>query len=355
MLLPKPLQPALAGLPRRVVGRLLRLPAPVLAQLAGGAPQAIDGAPLEPDIHFLVSSLNRAPVPALGESSLREQRRASRIMWPLLSPWAQVAASHDARVPGPDGYEVPIRIYTPHRLQRPAPAFVYMHGGGFVLGDLDTHDGVCRHTAAEVGCVVIAIDYRLAPEHPFPAAVNDCLAAVDWVFRSAADLGIVPTRIAVGGDSAGGNLSAVVCQQRKAAGAPLPCLQLLTYPMTDAKPRARSHELFAEGYILTAEAIAWFLDSYLEHSQDYDDPRASPLLQGDLTGLPPAYVATAGFDPLRDEGQAYAQRLRAAGNQVTYVCHPGLIHGYVQMAGASPSSKRAVQGQLRALEAGLRP
>jgi acetyl esterase len=222
----------------------------------------------------------------------------------------------------------------PLRLYRPAagtlPLLVYLHGGGWVIGDLETHDVVCRHLANASGCAVLSVDYRLAPEYRFPAAVDDCVAAVRWARREAAALGIDAACIGVGGDSAGGNLSAVVAIAERDAGTPL-AFQLLIYPATDMRALAPSHTTNGQGYLLTADSIAYYRGHYIPDAAAWADWRASPLLAADLRGLPPALVLTAGFDPLRDEGRLYADALSEAGNRVQYVCFERQIHGFITM------------------------
>jgi acetyl esterase len=230
---------------------------------------------------------------------------------------------------------------------------VFFHGGGFVFGDLDTHDGLCRMLAAHVGVHVLAVDYRLAPEHPFPAAAEDAHAALRWARANAAALGADPARVAVAGDSAGGNLAAVACQAARAAGEPQPALQLLIYPVTRFGSSYPSRELFGDGFFLTNSRMEWFDSHYLGGDpQRALDPRASPLLSDGLAGLAPAIVATAAFDPLRDEGEAYAEALRDAGVPVLTRRFDGLIHGFVSAAGVSRDAREAVlelAGATRAL------
>jgi acetyl esterase len=239
-------------------------------------------------------------------------------------------------VPGAAG-ERPARIYRPEG-DGPWPTTVYLHGGGFVIGDLDTHDQLCRRLCRDAGTVVVSVDYRLAPEHPFPAGLEDALAATRWAADHLDDLGGTD-RLAVGGDSAGGNLAAVVAQRmpdRLAA-------QLLLYPATDMGGEYPSREENAEGYFLDAPTMLWFLQQYVGSVTDLDegDPRLSPLL-GDLTGVATALVVTAEFDPLRDEGNEYAARLEAAGVPVDHVTYPGLIHGFMEMVPWSPAAAAAV-------------
>jgi acetyl esterase len=242
---------------------------------------------------------------------------------------------------GPDG-AVPIRIYSPDRVS-PSPALVYFHGGGWVVCDLDTHDVICRAIARRSGAVVISVDYRLAPEHKFPAAVIDCYAATKWVAANAEHLGIDPRRIAVGGDSAGGNLAAVVSLQSRDEAGPHIALQVLVYPVTDLSSFATpSYREFAEGYGLTAPEMEWFRAQYLARPEDARCFHASPLLAPDLHGLPPALVITAECDPLRDEGEAYAKRLEGAGVPVRYTCYAGMIHPFFSLSGGVAQAREAI-------------
>ena len=231
---------------------------------------------------------------------------------------------------GPHG-AIALRLYRPANATRPAPTLVYYHGGGWTMGNLDSHDVLCRQLADESGFVVVAVDYRMGPEHRFPAAVDDVLAATRWLQAQADTLGLDATRFAVGGDSAGGNLAAVVALAWRDAGEAVPLkFQLLIYPATDMRLVAPSHTSNGQGYLLTAETIRYFRTHYIDPEQ-YSDWRASPLLHGDLSGLPPALVITAGFDPLRDEGRQYADALSAAGSPAQYVCFDRQIHGFITM------------------------
>jgi acetyl esterase len=219
---------------------------------------------------------------------------------------------------------------------------VWFHGGGFVLGSIESHDGLCRALAAQAGVVVVSIDYRLAPEHRFPAGVEDAIAATRWVLDLSEELGIDPHALAVGGDSAGGNLAAVVAQSLRGGSPPL-AFQLLVYPATDATCREPSHRLFQDGFVLTERDIAWFLEQYLPDPRLASDPRVSPLFAEDLTGLPPALVVTAGFDPLRDEGRRYAERMRQSGVTVEHIGSEGSLHGFLNTAGAVREASRVLK------------
>ncbi len=239
-------------------------------------------------------------------------------------------STRDGTIPGPVG-AIPMRTYRPADLERPLPVLVYFHGGGFVIGDRDTHDVPCHHLALAARCLVVSVDYRLAPEHPFPAAVDDAWAATCWVVKHATELGGDGDRVAVGGDSAGGNLSAIVCHLAKQDGAPKLVYQLLIYPGTDLTCGMRSHETLGNGYRLTTELLDWFMEHYFAHGGDRRQLTASPLFADDFKDLPPALVLTAGYDPLKDEGRAYADKLRESGVAADLVEYEGMIHGFITM------------------------
>ena len=253
------------------------------------------------------------------------------------------ASVNDLRIRSPHG-ELTLRLYTPPDSPGDSlPGVVYFHGGTGVFCSLDTHDGLCRTLAASSGCRIISVDYRLAPENPFPAAIDDGLFATQWIADNAAELGIDPTRIAVAGDSAGGTIAAVVCQLAKHAGGPRLALQVLLCPVTDLASESPSRVEFATGFFIERSTLEWAKALYCGGA-DLSDPRISPLRSSDLdlAGLPAAQIHTAEFDPMRDEGQAYADALSAAGVDVSYVCHDGLIHHYYCMAGAIPRAREVL-------------
>jgi acetyl esterase len=248
----------------------------------------------------------------------------------------------NGELPGPGG-PLPYRMFMPvEPVPEPAPGLVFFHGGGWVFGDLDTHDAMCRSLAHACGCRVIAIGYRLAPEHTFPAAVEDSYAATVWVAQHAHALGLDRRRIAVGGDSAGGNLAAVVCQRAKDIGDLELALQVLFCPVLDLSRETPSRRAYARGYFLDRATIHWTLQHYLANGVGPEDPRISPLRAADLRGLPPTHIHTAEFDPLRDEGKDYADRLMRAGVAVRYTCHDGMIHNFYGMAGVIPYGRTAM-------------
>jgi acetyl esterase len=262
-----------------------------------------------------------------------------------------VAKVEDRGIPGPAG-DIPVRIYTPDA-DAPAPAIVSYHGGGWVIGGLDTHDGACRAFASATGAVVVSVDYRLAPEHPFPAPVDDAVAALSWVHANAGALAVDPSRIAVAGDSAGGNLAAVVSQVARDQGGPPICFQLLIYPVTDHEFDSVSMNDNAEGYFLTRDAMRWFYSHYLNDPSEGANPLVSPLRADNLAGLPPAFVITAEYDPLRDQGVAYADALHAAGTPCDARTYAGLFHGFLSMVEWIDAGKVAFDDAVAALDAGF--
>ncbi len=255
-------------------------------------------------------------------------------------PREPVARLEDREIPGPHG-PIPLRIYWPRESAAALPMLVHFHGSGFVVGGLDSHDPVCRTLCNQAECIVVAVDYRKAPEHKFPAGIDDCWAATEWAAAEAAALNGDAARMAVFGDSTGGNNAAVVAQRASEAGGPGLVLQALVYPPFDMAAKGASYETYAEGYNLTATAMRWFIDQYLGDEADRTDPRASPLLAPDLSGQAPAFVLTVGPDPLRDEQLAYIERLRAAEVAVEHSDHLDLFHGFWFMGARIDAAGRA--------------
>jgi acetyl esterase len=266
---------------------------------------------------------------------LPELRQQLRTMVTLMDePAPALPRVEDIRIPGPAG-EIPARVYAASTGAL-RPAVAYFHGGGWVQGDLETHHGLCARLARHAGVLVVAVDYRLAPEHKFPAAVEDCLAAYRWLRVRGRDIGADPGRVAVAGDSAGGNLAAVVSQGAAAGGTPVPTCQVLIYPAVDFSLETDSHRDLAEGHVIPRDRVRWYMEQYLRNEADKTDVRASPLRAPSLAGQPPALIVTAGFDPLRDEGRAYAARLGQAGVDVVDREYPGQIHAFVSLTKAIP-------------------
>jgi acetyl esterase len=345
-------------LTRGVVLALGALPPAAQVRLSGKPPVCVDGNVLAPEMQLTLSLLARrgelSTETLSPDEARRERRRRAAVFAGKPEPVGAVA---DLEIEA----EVPLRArhYAPLETGGADPVLVFFHGGGFTYGDLDTHDGVCRLLCRHAGAHVLAIDYRLAPEHPFPAAVEDARAALSWASAQAHELGADPGCVGVGGDSAGGNLAAVVSQLAARDGGPVPVLQLLIYPATDCTRRRRSRELFGEGFFLTSSEMDWFEANYLGSvgGANCHDPRASPLIAKDLSGLAPAIVVTAGFDPLRDEGEEYADAMRAAGTPTLLRRFPAFLHGFIGAAGVSRACRDAVveiAGATRAMFASSR-
>ena len=351
----------MANLPRlpvaaehRVVKFFCGLP-PWGQRLLFGQPPVIDGQRLAPDVHTLlwldrlISNHGMAGEKAAAEARAERLKEARIVAHRPPIPMARVEA---VAIPGPAG-TIDARLYIPAEAGDPSPLLVYFHGGGWVIGGLETHDDPCRFLAARAGVRILSVDYRLAPEHPFPAAAEDALAAYEWAAGDAERLDADPGRIAVGGDSAGANLAAATCLTARDAGAPLPAMQLLIYPVAETAGISPSRQTFGEGFLLTRGDMDWFEDHYLPPGADRDDPRVALLNAPDLSGLPPAYIATAGFDPLRDEGEAFAARLREAGVQVALRHHPGLVHTFANLTAICPTARAAMLEAAGALRLGL--
>src|SRR4051794_5028653 len=299
--------------------------------------------PIDPQIQALLDKGTGVPATHTLPVDVARAQYEARIV--LMAPPAEIAVVREAAIDGSSG-KLRIRVYTPHG-KGPFPLLVFFHGSGFVLCSLDTHDGMCRNLCAGAACVVVSVDYRLAPEHKFPAGIDDCLVATRWAAAHAAELGADPARIAVAGDSAGGNMAAVTALRVRDEGGPALCGQLLLYPVTDYHtPGTPSYEQNAEGYGLTRDTMKWFWDHYLSSPSEAAHPHASPLRAPDLSGLPPALVITAEYDPLRDEGELYAEKLKASGVQAALTRYDGVNHGFmfwvgvVDKAGAAMNEAR---------------
>ncbi|HET9689718.1 MAG TPA: alpha/beta hydrolase [Acidimicrobiales bacterium] len=321
--------------------------------------------PLDPQVKEMLDAMAVMGAPPLSSLTPQQAREQMKLMAGARRYPEPRASSDDHRVPGPGG-DIPVRVYRPAPppgggQPEPLPLVMWFHGGGWVIGDIDTHDATCQQLAVQVPAVVVSVDYRLAPEHRFPAAVDDCEAATRWAAATAAALGADPVRIAVAGDSAGGNLAALVAHRLRDARregdttAPQLSFQLLVYPATDLTCEAPSHAENGEGYLLTSEAIAWFLGHYIPDRAARRLAGASPLRADDLTHLPPALVITAEYDPLRDEGEAYARALTAAGVPATASRYDGMIHAFFGMDAQLPAAVAAVDEAATALRGALHP
>lgn len=310
---------------------------------------------LNPGAQAVLDLIKEAGRPSFEEMSVPECREAYVNSRKALQPDPiEIDEVRDLEMPGPAG-AIALRLYRnrPAGRDRAQPVIVYFHGGGWVIGDLDSHDTVCRELAARSGATLVAVDYRLAPEHVFPAAVEDAVAATRWVSENAAELGVDPGRLAVAGDSAGGNIAAVAAIDARDNGGPKIAFQALIYPVTDFDLTRRSYAENGDKPPVKTTTMAWFRDLYLANPEDQTDWRAAPVHARDLSGLPPALVLTAGYDPLRDEGKAYANALDAAGTPCRYVCYEGQIHGFLNMARVNPQTFDAFDEVANAIRAGL--
>jgi acetyl esterase len=308
--------------------------------------------PLDPTARALLDQLARAGRPPIYKSTVAEGRAGWDALAAYAGPGPELPRVEDLELAGANG-PIPARLYAPASDDGPLPTLVWYHGGGFVIGGIESYDHVCRVMAADSGCAVISVDYRLAPEHPFPAGVEDAYAAFVDVAARADELGLDGTRIGVGGDSAGGNLTCVTTLMARDQDGPKPVFQLLVYPGTDFRTDLPSYTENGTGYLLEAESIAWFTEHYFSGGGDESDWRASPLRAASLADLPPAHVITAEFDPIRDYGEQYAWKLMEAGVPVSVHRYPGMIHGFVSLPTVLPAGKQALAECTDALRVGL--
>lgn len=336
---------------RGAVRALARSPR-LLHRAVGIRSRNLAGADLDPAVGAALRFMRLSSGPSFEELPLAQARAAidheAKLYAGRMEPCAVV---RDVTIPTPEG-AIRGRLYRADAGDTDR-LLVYFHGGGFVLGGLDSTDGVARFLARYSGVSVLSVEYRLAPEHPFPAAPDDALAAYRFAEQMASDWGHDPELIAVGGDSAGANLATVLCADRQRAGLPMPAFQLLFFPVTDFSRKRASYAEFADGFFLTDRQMEWYTEQYLPGRVDVADPRASPLLAGDLAGLPPAYIAVAGFDVLRDEGEDYARALDAAGVRVALRRHDGLVHAFVNATGLFAAGKEATLEAAGALRMGV--
>jgi acetyl esterase len=331
----------LAGLPHGMLRTLIR------------EPVEIDGQQLDVEVQLILKLLALSGDPSLDMLEVADARaQIAGNAQAFAGPRIDVARVQQITVSGAAG-PLDARLYVPHDADERGGLLVYFHGGGFVVCDLETHDNTCRFLARESGARVLAVDYRLAPEQRFPAAFEDALAAFRFAVEQASEFGAEAARVAVGGDSAGGNLAAGVAQLSAAAEGPEPAFQLLFYPWLDLSAKRASYGLFGDGFYLTERELDWYARHYVAEAGDVLDPRCSPLRAENLNGIAPAYIATAGFDPLRDDGEEYAQRLRAAGVPVALRRHAGLIHGFANAVGLGRTGREALLEAAGALRVGL--
>ena len=332
-----------------LVRTLFSLPRPVRSALAG-RPVRIDGQTLDPDVQLLLKlmALQGFSLTAADPAYARAMMIRGSAITDLTGGSVR---TRDLRIPGEPA--IGARLYTPAGLAEGSPLVVFYHGGGWVIGNLDTHEGTCRYLAEQAGVRVLSVDYRLAPEHRFPAGVDDSVAAFRYAVAHADELGANPDAIAVAGDSAGGNLAAAVCHVTALEGTPRPVFALLLYPGVDASTRRASREMFADGFLLTDADMDWFRDHYAPEPESWTDPRLSVLLSEHLADFPPTYISIGGFDPLRDEAVAFHARLVEAGVPVVLRLHPDLIHGFAAFLGVLPKAREAMAEAVGALATGL--
>ena len=305
---------------------------------------------LDPQVQILLDLARKAALPEVWQLTPDQGREQYLTRVNQLKFNEAIFRTEDRRIQGP-GSDIPLRIYTPRELNpgEKLPVLLWFHGGGFVIGSIDTHDSACRMLANKADCLVVSVDYRLAPEHKFPAGVEDCQAAMKWTALHAVEFGGDASCMAVGGDSAGGNLAAVLAILARDAAHPKLVFQLLVYPCVAPEPETGSHHKFKEGYILSRNSITWFYKQYLRSGKDVNDFRFAPLMHDDLSALPPALIIVAGYDPLRDEGIEYAKKLIEAGNRVRLSNYEGMVHGFYLMGGALDAAKHAVAESADAL------
>jgi acetyl esterase len=311
--------------------------------------------PIDPLFQAIFDTMPQFANPPFWRMSPDEARDEFRRMSQLANPAAPaIGRTEHLEALGPDG-PIPMRLYVPVAAGGDAlPVILFFHGGGFVMGDLDSHDALCRSLANESGCALISVDYRLAPEHKFPAAVEDCFAALSWVEANGPTLGVDPNRIAVAGDSAGANLAAVCCLMAREKGRPRVAFQLLIYPPTSFAQYSPSLQAIGAGFVLNDPILEWCISHYVPKDADRSDYRLSPALATELKGLPPAYLVTAGFDPLHDEGSSYAEQLKQAGVAVAHVNYPSMIHGFFNMQGLVPLASEAIAAAAHAVRDALK-
>jgi acetyl esterase len=332
---------------RLLLALIAVLPDSFFSLCYGFKPVMIDGQRLNSKARLLCDIDRKTATPVRETPVETIRANMERLAGSLAGKRPRLHSTQDIEIPVDSGV-IPARLYKP--VDAPSlPVLVYYHGGGYIRGSLDSHDGLCARLAKYGGFAVLSVEYRLAPEHKFPVAVEDALTAFDWAVTQGAEHGLDSLKVAVGGDSSGGCLAAAVAQMTKARGKAMPVFQMLLYPTLDAHLTAESYKLFEDGFFLTYDRIRDYRDMYLNNAQERDDTRASPILNSELDGLPPALVITAGFDPLRDEAESYAKALQAAGVGVGTVRYPSMVHGFMSMTAILPQAEKAVHQAAAAL------
>ncbi|MZR30365.1 alpha/beta hydrolase [Sneathiella litorea] len=330
-----------------ILALIAMLPDSLISLCYGFKPRVMDGQRLNNKARLLCDIDRKMATPVRETPVETTRTNMERLSGAMTGRLPKLASIDDIEIPTDFG-KLPARLYRP-RKEPAQPVLVYYHGGGYIRGSLDSHDGLCARLAKYGGFAVLSIAYRLAPENKFPAAVDDAMSAFTWACQHGADKGLDPKRVAVGGDSSGGCLAAVVAQQAKTQGVPSPLFQMLLYPTLDAHLSAASYQLFDEGFFLTYDRIRDYRDMYLNNASERDDLRASPILNSDLADLPPALIISAGFDPLRDEAESYGKALQAAGVSVGTVRFPSMVHGFMSMTAILPQADKAIRQAADAL------
>ncbi|MEO0606639.1 MAG: alpha/beta hydrolase [Pseudomonadota bacterium] len=319
---------------------LLKLPASWKVKMAGGTPLEIGGRTLDPNFQFIAHGAAKQPPMSSLEPEVAQAAAIEGLAMFAAAPEPGVSFE-DLTIPGQGLNDIPVRLYRPLDQDPDAPMMAYWHMGGGVILDIESCHAFCSMLAKMAKCPVISVDYRLAPQHKFPAGLEDCLAAYEWTLKNAAEYGAPSGRAAIGGDSMGGNFSAIIAQEATRRGLPKPDLQLLIYPATDLVTEFESATTYGDTYPLSTDTMQWFMQQYLPDGFDRSNVLLSPALEARLEGLPPAIITTAGFDPLVDDGAAYAEKLKAAGVPVTFKCYDHLAHGFTAFTGVSPAARSA--------------
>ncbi len=321
---------------------LLKLPAGMKIKMSGGEPLVLGGRTLDPTFQFIAHGAAKQPPMSSLEPEVAQVASAEGLAMFAGAPERGVSWT-DTTIPSRSAHQIPVRIYTPEQQNPAAPMMTYYHMGGGVIGDLETCHTFCQMLSITAKCPVISVDYRLAPQHRFPAGLNDCIDAYEWTLKNAAKHGAPAGRAAIGGDSMGGNFAAIIAQEMLEDGKPLPDLQLLIYPATDMAAEFPSYETYGSAYPLSTDTMNWFMEQYLPAGFDRADTRLSPAQASRFEGLPPAIITTAGFDPLVDDGAAYASKLEAAGVEVIHKCYDSLAHGFTAFTTVVPAARAACE------------
>lgn len=320
---------------------LLKLPEDALVRMSGGKPFELGGRTLDPHLQFIMHAAKKQP--SMAQMTPEEGQAAAREGFAMFGAKPDPGVAFEDFTLPAQTHRIPVRLYRPNRQSPSAPMMVYYHMGGGVIGDVDTCHAFCSMLSKRLQAPVLSVEYRLAPQHKFPAGLEDAIFAYEWALQNAADYGAPAGEAAIGGDSMGGNFSAILCNEMKNDGKPQPVLQLLIYPAIDMQTDFESAKTYGETYPLSTAIMDWFMGHYLEDGQKMGDPRISPAANADLTGLAPAIIVTAGFDPLLDHGPLYTARLEEAGVDVQYKCFDSMFHGFTAFTAVSPGARKACE------------